>query len=345
MKLEYFKKNGHRTDEEQAVILQIERLIREKQIPRSEIPQCLNKDDLLKAQALLEAYVPDIHTVQESSQNSESDTPAYEAPEIQIEQETESQTEPMKTAPETLPQDETAAEEVQPLAEEVPEFIAQQAEPTPTAEAPKASDQPKFVANDYDPFGDEIKQRSYNMQGEKTGAEKNAAENKTGEPDLSESEDTPLDNLNPKTKRRVAEQTAETLLKGYSRLAPKPFKWLAKIDEEKIERMHFEGEIDINLEVSEGTTFDDYVKQTNEKVEELFEVDEDTLNEIREPLIEVLMEQKLELTPQQRLAMAVVSHLVQMFSIAISLRKQNNRILEFQKRMTMMAAAQRKAAA
>lgn len=336
--MDYFRKIGRTNDDEQAVIQAIEKLIREKQIPRSEIPLCTNLDDLLEVQALLEAYVSNVQREPEHAQISEAEITVEQIPE-QTGKEPEAQ--PESIEPETSEQTEPETEEIPELAEVVTdEQTEPEAQRVDSEEQPKAAaDQPNFVADDYDPFADEIKQRSYNTQsGQKADSIKAATESGTAEPEIPELEETPVDDLNPKTKRRVAEQTAETLLKGYSRLAPKPFKWLAKIDVEKIERMHFEGEIDINLEVSEGTTFDDYVKENNEKVDEIFEVDEDTLNEIREPLIEVLLEQKLELTPQQRLGMAVVSHLFQMLSIAINLRKQNNRILEYQKRMTILAS-------
>ena len=153
---------------------------------------------------------------------------------------------------------------------------------------------------------------------------------------LEEANQTPVDKLNPVTKRRAAEQTANALLKGYAKIVPIPFKWLAKIDESKVEKLAFEGQIDITIEVSEGMTFDDYMKQTNAQVDEIFEIEDDTLDEIREPLVEVLMEQELELTPQQRLGMAVFSHLIQMLTVALKLRKQNNRILEYQKNITGM---------
>ena len=345
--MDYFKKVGRPTDEEQAIINMIESLIREKGVPRSEIPQCQTLDDLLEVQNLLEAYVSDIEpknedSASEPSENSElenesdseevetgNDTEQVEEPDgvesIEVEEESSDNAEPEPTETETIDESQldeaTDFEEVQELETETVEHV---------------SDKPNFISNDYDPFAEEIKERSYTKQTESAQTEKKVSEDT--ELNLEESEDTPLEDLNPNTKRKVAEKTANSILKGYAKLAPQPFKWLAKINESKIEKLAFEGEIDITLEVSEGTTFDEYMRQTNEQVDEIFEVDEETLDEIREPLIDVLMEQKMELTPQQRLTMAVVSHLFQMFTVAISLRRQNNRILEYQKRMTLMAA-------
>ena len=101
--------------------------------------------------------------------------------------------------------------------------------------------------------------------------------------------------------------------------------------------MAFDGELDVSIEVSEGLTFDDYMRQTNEQIDEIFEVQEETIAEIRESLIEVLMEQELELTPTQRLTMAVLSHLIQMLTVALKLRKQNNRILSYQQHLTHLS--------
>lgn len=344
--MDYFKKVGRPTDEEQAIINVIEQLIKDKQISRSEIPHCQTLDDLLEVQNLLEAYVSKEDSITQETEikedissskiNENLDTnEVIESDENELSEQTEedNQTDEVE---DNLPT------EIQ--IEEIEHNISETIEEVEKQSTNIEQDQPNFVSDDYDPFSDEIKERSYTNglnteQGNKSDSQK-ATENQTTEQDLNleESDETPIDNLNPNTKRKVAEQTANSILKGYAKLAPQPFKMLAKINEDKIEKLAFEGEININLEVSEGTSFDDYMKQTNEQIDEIFEVDEDTLDEIREPLIEVLLEQKMELTPQQRLMMAVVSHLFQMFTVALNLRKQNNRILEYQKRMTLMTA-------
>lgn len=327
--MEYFKKHGRASDEEQAVINAIEKLIEEKGIPREEIPQCSSLDDLLQVQNLMEAYVPKQQTqaqplepVEEIEEQAE--VPNMEETRFEEEQQEAPSEQELEESQESIEAEEQEIAEPaeEPILEEAPAFIA-----------------PDFQAEDYYPFEDEVKERSYNANAE--GSHLRVERNDDEEVELKESSDTPVDNLNPNTKRRAAEQTAKAILSGYAKLAPQPFKWLAKIDEQKVEQMSFEGQIDINIEVSEGMTFDDYVKQTNEQVDEIFEVQEETLDEIREPLIEVLMEQEMELTPQQRLTMAVVSHLFQMLTVALKLRKQNNRILEYQKQLTNRASFQR----
>lgn len=312
--MKYFKKIGIRTEEEQAMLQAIEAVILSKGIPRTEIPDCLNLDDLIEVKHLVDAY-------------SMSEEPSFDEL-VRTEEfdNVEGNTEEFNEQEEDLFN--TVAE--------LPDLKSEEAE----LELDEIFDNEpsEFVANDYDPFEAPIIERSYNKKDSNVQSMGEDGIQADGEHlELEEARDTPLDDLNPRTKQRAAEQTANTILKGYARLVPKPFKWLAKVDEAKVEKLAFSGQLDVSIEVSEGLTFEDYMTSTNEQIDEIFEVDEDTLDEIREPLIEVLMEQQLELTPQQRLSMAVLSHLVQMFTVAMKLRNQNNRILSFQKELTRLS--------
>lgn len=229
------------------------------------------------------------------------------------------------------------AEEIQ----EVPSSTYEIDNDIPAVENP-VMDENAFIADDYDPFAEPIIERSYN-KGQQTAQDTDDSEDDGLE--LEDAKGSPLSDLPPITKRRAAEQTANALLKQYAWLAPQPFKWLAKINESKVEKMTFNGELDLTIQVSEGVTFDDYMKQTNQQIDEIFTVEQETLDEIREPLIEVLMEQELELTPTQRLVMAIISHLSQMFTVALKLRNQNNRILSYQKHLTQVMQQASKVAA
>lgn len=308
----YFKKVGRLTDEEQAVINAIEQRINDKGIPLSEIPECDTLDDLLEVQILVEAY-----------EKKEEDIISDLETEVSLGQETTEQhtTEDLELS-NTEDIEQFESENLQEMESESTEIVTDEND----------SESLDFVSNDYDPFAEEIIERSYNVEGKETDSSTQKVNSlaEDEEIELPESSTTPIDNLNPNTKKKAAEQTADAILKGYSRVAPIPFKWLAKVNERKVKKLEFEGHIDISIEVSDGMTFDDYMKQTNEQVDEIFTVEGDTLDEIREPLIEVLMEQEMELTPQQRLLMAVVSHLFQMLTAALSLRKQNNDILDNQ---------------
>ena len=349
--MRFYKKIGRLTEDERAVIQQIEKLATEKDVPLKELETCHNFDDLLTLlNDLSEGVAPP------AAMDSKTDSPTSEAISDSTEQ---TAIEGVRNGEQVVSEqvvsvvtnDNDQIEQVAPVATNDSKTDAsvetvENEEPTQRAEqvaAPPADTDSKtsWLVEDYDPFSDEIIERSYNgAEVEPEDKAKETVSSMESEPPLTESGSTPVDNLNPNTKRRAAEQTADALLKGYARLAPKPFKWLAKIDEEKIEKLSFDGQIDISIEVSEGMTFDDYMKQTNAQVDEIFEVEQETLDEIREPLVEVLMEQQLELTPQQRLAMAVFFHLIQMLTVALKLRKQNNRILAYQKKITGMGKVQ-----
>lgn len=305
----YQKKVGRPTIEELGLIDAIEQIITRKGIPQGEIPTCETLEDLIILRQFVENY-----SVNESVETTEQETHEETQAEELIEAvETESVTEDVFTHD----------------AEVLKEVLADES--------------PDFVATDYEPFSQPVIERSY-TSGERITSE---SEQEHEEDVILEEakEKTPLDDLPPVTKKRAAEQTADALLKGYARLVPEPFKWFSKISEEKVEQMAFDGELDLSIEVSEGLTFDEYVRQTNEQIDEVFEVQEETLEEIREPLIEVLMEQELELTPTQRLTMAVLSHLIQMFTVALKLRKQNNRILAYQQHLTHLYSQRAKTAA
>ncbi len=292
--MNFFKKNGRPSEEELSLIQLIEKLIIEKQIPSSEIPDCQTIDDLIELKLLLNSYEPE------------------KAESIQIENELESNSTEMNNL--DLP----VNHENDVLQIESETII------------PENTENEEFEFENYDPFSTQIIERSYTK--ETTKIDDSIQDNEV-ELKLEETKEN-LADLSPLAKRRAAEQTADTILKGYARLVPQPFKWMAKFPEGKIEKMSMDGEINTQIEVEEGKSFDEYMRESNSQLDEIFEVDSDTLAEIKEPLVEVLMEQQLELTPQQRLSMAVISHLVQMFTVALKIRKDNQRILAYQKHLT-----------
>jgi hypothetical protein len=337
--MNYFKKVGTRSEEEQGMLQAIEIIIESKQIPRNEIPDALNLDDLIEIKHLVDAYEGDSrHSEIEDAKEVED----YEEPKtLEEENITEIEDgESMEAEAEPFIEEIEGIEEnnEQKRTENTLDSI-EQVEPEIDISEIIENEELDFITENYNPFEEPIIERSYN-KGNDTQDQQDHDNLKESDEftELDESkEPTPLDDASDRTRQKAAEQTADTILKGYSRLAPKPFKWLAKVSESKAEKLAFSGQLDLDLEVSEGVTFDDYMKSTNEQVDEIFEVDEDTLEEIREPLIEVLKEQSMELTPQQRLGMAVISHLMQMFTIAMKLRNQNNRILSYQKQLTKLS--------
>lgn len=137
-----------------------------------------------------------------------------------------------------------------------------------------------------------------------------------------------LKDLTPAQKRKSAEKTAEALLNLYCQFAPLPFKNWASFKDHKIQKMAFEDKLDLNMPLENNITVQDYINGQNEQVEEIFKVTDETREEIKDPLIDVLLEQELALTPTQRLMLAVGSHLVTMSFSAYQLAQNNKVALE-----------------
>ena len=137
-----------------------------------------------------------------------------------------------------------------------------------------------------------------------------------------------LDDLSPAQKRKSAEKTADAILQMYCKFAPTPFKSWAKFKDTTIQKMVIDGRLDLNMQLENGVTVKDYIDGTNEQVEEIFEVSEETQQEIKDPLVDVLLEQEIALTPTQRLLLAVGSHVVQMGFSAYQLSQNNKMALE-----------------
>jgi hypothetical protein len=137
-----------------------------------------------------------------------------------------------------------------------------------------------------------------------------------------------LQDLSPAQKRKSAEKTADAMLGLYCKFVPTPFKQWASFKERKINELSLKKEIDLEMELDGELTIKDYIDNHNKQVEGIFEVSEEQKNEIREPLIDVLLEQELALTPTQRLLMAVGGHLTTLGISAFQLAQNNKMALE-----------------
>jgi hypothetical protein len=137
-----------------------------------------------------------------------------------------------------------------------------------------------------------------------------------------------LQDLSPAQKRKSAEKTAEALLNMYCQFAPMPFKKWASIKEGKVQKLVFENKIDLSMQLENNVSVKDYIDGTNEQVEEIFKVSDETREEIKDPLIDVLLEQDLALTPTQRLMLAIGGHIVTMGFSAFQLAQNNKQALE-----------------
>lgn len=139
-----------------------------------------------------------------------------------------------------------------------------------------------------------------------------------------------LDDLSPKQKREAAEKTADALILTYAQIVPIPFKKLSSFNMRKLQQMDMKDEIKLkNLIDDEGTTVKSYCEGVNEQVEQTFVVTKEMQNEIKEPLVDVLLENNLALTPAQRLGMAVAGQILQMGMVAVQNLQQNRGAMEY----------------
>jgi len=137
-----------------------------------------------------------------------------------------------------------------------------------------------------------------------------------------------LQDLSPAQKRKAAEKTADALLNMYCQFVPMPFiKW-SSFSEGKIQKMVFENKIDLSMQLENNVSVKDYIDGVNEQAQEVFKVTDETKEEIKDPLVDVLLEQDLALTPTQRLMLAVGGHLVTMGFSAFQLAQNNKQALE-----------------
>ena len=137
-----------------------------------------------------------------------------------------------------------------------------------------------------------------------------------------------LEDLSPAQKRKSAEKTADAIIMMYCKVAPVPFEKWASINESTIQKLALNDRIDLNMELENDLTVQEYVTNSNNQVSEVFKVSDETKEEIKEPLIEVLLEQELALTPTQRLLLAVGSHIATMGFSAYQLAQTNKHTLE-----------------
>jgi hypothetical protein len=137
-----------------------------------------------------------------------------------------------------------------------------------------------------------------------------------------------LQDLTPAQKRKSAEKTAEALLNMYCQFVPMPFVKWSSFSEGKIQKMVFENKIDLSMQLENNVSVKDYIDGVNEQAQEVFKVSDETKEEIKDPLIDVLLEQDLALTPTQRLMLAVGGHLVTMGFSAFQLAQNNKQALE-----------------
>jgi hypothetical protein len=142
-----------------------------------------------------------------------------------------------------------------------------------------------------------------------------------------------LQDLSPSQKRKAVEKTADALIAAYANYVPIPFKYMSSFNMRKLEARHMNDELDKDMVVmDDGTTVFSYCENVNQQVEQTFVITKEMQDEIRDPLIDVLLENNAALTPTQRLILAVGGQIVQMGITSIQFMNQNKHAIETFKR-------------
>jgi hypothetical protein len=138
-----------------------------------------------------------------------------------------------------------------------------------------------------------------------------------------------LKDLSPNQKRKAAQQTADAIINTYANVVPPVFKNISSFNVPKLEMMELKDELSLNIVIQEdGTRVKDYVHGFNSQIEHLFDVTPEMKEDIKEPLVDVLLEKEMALTPTQRLMLAVGTQLVTFGVQAVKLRQQQTAALE-----------------
>lgn len=184
-----------------------------------------------------------------------------------------------------------------------------------------------------------------NNGGGKTDSEFEGFETPKEDKDKKETANPKLDDLSPAQKRKAAEKTADAILLTYQKFVPKPFKALSSFNMRKLQIMEMKNELSLDIQVfDDGTTVKDYCKGVNKQVEETFVITDEMKQEAKDPLVDLLLENNLALTPAQRLLMVVGGHVVQMGVTAIQFMNQNKNALSEFKRFHQESMEVKKAA-
>jgi len=133
-----------------------------------------------------------------------------------------------------------------------------------------------------------------------------------------------LQDLDEAQKRKAAKKTADVILASYQKFAPMPFIKIASFNMNKMNKLDMSGKIRLSMPVTEdGSKVGQYMLGNNENVKEVFQVTEDMKKELKDPLVDVLMEQNLALTPTQRLMIAAGGQLMQFTVQSVQILMQN----------------------
>jgi len=124
-----------------------------------------------------------------------------------------------------------------------------------------------------------------------------------------------LDDLSPTEKRKQVEMFADAILETYGQLYHAAFSGYCSVKMNKMEVLDRDGTIRLSMVIERGENGEMTIREQflkyNEKVNDAFTVTPEMKEQLREPLIAVLMEKGIAPTPMTTLLIVAGSHLLQ----------------------------------
>lgn len=145
-----------------------------------------------------------------------------------------------------------------------------------------------------------------------------------------------FDDMSGPEKRKQVEMFADAILTTYGQFYQKIFSWSCSINMGKMEILDKDGVLRLSMIVSEdGLTVKTIFENFNEKVSEVFKFTDEMREELREPLIMVLMEKGIAPTPLTSLLIILgkqtVMGIFAMFELRSEMKQYVNEFKEFRK--------------
>ncbi len=145
---------------------------------------------------------------------------------------------------------------------------------------------------------------------------------------------TGLKDMEAEQQKKAAKMAANAAMLWFKKQQHKPFQWFCKMDitEEKLTEKAINGELDIDeqLQIGEETmiTVNALFSDTRGRIDNSFQLDTETEKEIYEALVDVFMEQKIGLTPTQRLIAALAGLALTQIGQVVQFKRQISGALE-----------------
>lgn len=132
--------------------------------------------------------------------------------------------------------------------------------------------------------------------------------------------------LNKKVQAKIAKSQSKNIVGMYIMLLRAAWKWVGKVDEQKLNVMHSKGQIDINLMIASHPLIY-HIKKHNSDIDE-WEIDEDQEEAIVEALEIYMISKNIQTSPGMNLAMAMGVPLVEMIGRAISQKRDMKALID-----------------